>query len=130
MNTYIISKLLLIQEIAEQSNNSLQPILCSKANRINERYYLEFTWSQRMITNIDLNPAAGKDDIVKKFLVYKLNSFLSIDWVSNGIFGHDDVGFDKMLGYPHYRDLTIASTINDNILIGCNRGNYKKAIAS
>ena len=49
----------LSQDNAYQNTYNLQPTLCTKANRINNRYYLEFNGSQRMISDIDLNPTAG-----------------------------------------------------------------------
>ena len=65
----------LSQDNAEQLTSANQPTLCSKANPLNKRCYLEFNGSKRMISNIDFNPASGQDDIVNIFIVYKLNSF-------------------------------------------------------
>ena len=60
----------LSQDDAEQSTANLQPTICTKSNRVNKRYYLEFNGSQRMISDIDLNPTAGEEDIVNIFIVY------------------------------------------------------------
>ena len=77
-----------------------QPKLCTKANKINNRYYIEFTSvnSERMISQIDLNPGTNQSDIVNIFIVYKLNSRSTTSyWVNNGLFGHDNGGFDKFV---------------------------------
>ena len=83
---------------ANQSTTSHQPKLCTKANKINNRYHIEFTSanSERMISQIDLNPGTNQADIVNIFIVYKLNSRTTTNyWVNNGLFGHDNTGFDK-----------------------------------
>ena len=85
---------------ANQTTVSNQPKLCTKANKINNRYYIEFTSSnsERMIAQIDLNPASGQPDTVNIFIVYKLNSRSLVNyWVNNGLFGHDNAGFDKFV---------------------------------
>lgn len=45
-----------------------------------------------MISDINLNPAAGENDIVNVFIVYKLNQATSSrpGNRSNGLFGHDN----------------------------------------
>ena len=65
----------LSQDDAEKQTISLQPTLCTKANRINKRYYLEVSATQRMISDINLNPGSGEEDIVNIFIVYKLNFY-------------------------------------------------------
>ena len=85
---------------ANQSTTSHQPKLCTKANKINNRYHIEFTSanSERMISQIDLNPGTNQQDIVNIFIVYKLNSRTTTNyWVNNGLFGHDNAGFDKFV---------------------------------
>ena len=62
------------QDDAFQSDMLKQPTICSKQNRVNKRYYIEFTGSERMLSDIDLNPAVGHHDIVNVFIVSKLNS--------------------------------------------------------
>ena len=105
----------LSQDNAEQITANLQPILCTKANRVNKRYYLQFNGSQRMISDINLNPASGEEDIVNIFIVYKLNSIPTHYWV-NGIFGHDDAGYDKFLGLAP-GNLIVSGTQNNFINI-------------
>ena len=85
---------------ANQSSVSNQPKLCTFANKINNRYHIEFNSvnSERMISQIDLNPGTNQQDIVNIFIVYKLKSRSSINyWVNNGLFGHDNGGFDKFV---------------------------------
>ena len=103
-----------------QTNNSLQPTVCTKANKINKRYYLEFNGSQRMISNNYLNPQSGIADIVNIFIVYKLNSFSGSNWVRNGFFGHDNGGYDKAVYFSPAGELMIAGTTNNLIVIGPN----------
>ena len=85
---------------ANQNSVSNQPKLCTKANKINNRYHIEFNSLnfERMISQIDLNPGTNQQDIVNIFIVYKLKSRSSVNyWVNNGLFGHDNIGFDKFV---------------------------------
>ena len=85
---------------ANQNTVSNQPKLCTKSNKINNRYHIEFNSvnSERMISQIDLNPGTNQQDIVNIFIVYKLKSRSSVNyWVNNGLFGHDNGGFDKFV---------------------------------
>ena len=85
---------------ANQNTVSHQPKLCTKANKINNRYHIEFTSanSERMISQIDLNPGTNQQDIVNIFIVHKLKSRSTTNyWVNNGLFGHDNTGFDKFV---------------------------------
>ena len=118
----------LSQDHAEQTTYNLQPTLCTKANRSNNRYYLEFN-SQRMISDINLNVASGEKDIINVFIVYKLNSFSISYWTSNGLFGHDAMGFHKFISFSHYGDLIISSTLNDMTVIGQNVTNGRTPIS-
>ena len=106
----------LSQDDAIQSDMLKQPVLCDKNERINNRYFIKFTGSELMLSDIDLNPAAGSDDIVNIFIVYKLNSIPTHYWV-NGLFGHDDQGYDKFIGL-YTNNLIISGTVNNFINIG------------
>ena len=107
-----------------------QPKLCTKANKINNRYHIEFNSvnSERMISQIDLNPGTNQQDIVNIFIVYKLKSRSSVNyWVNNGLFGYDNRGFDKFVcfgknGTNGEESLMIAG-INgaDAVIIGPHR---------
>ena len=106
----------LSQDDAYQTDMAKQPTICSKANRVNKRYYIEFTGSERLLSDIDLNPAVGADDIVNIFIVYKLNTIPTHYWV-NGLFGHDNSGYDKFIGL-YTNNLIISGTVNNFINIG------------
>ena len=111
---------------ANQNATGNQPKLCTKANKINNRYHIEFTSanSERMLSEIDLNPGNNQQDIVNIFIVYKLNSRSTTNyWVNNGLFGHDNGGFDKIVcfgihGTTGFETLMIAGVNGDVILFG------------
>ena len=111
---------------ANQSATGNQPKLCTKANKINNRYRIEFSSanSERMISQIDLNPGNNQSDIVNIFIVYKLNSRSSTNyWVNNGLFGHENGGFDKFVCFGKHgttgeETLMIAGVNGDVILFG------------
>ena len=118
----------LSQDDAYQSDMVKMPVICDKNNRINNRYYIEFTGSERLLSDIDLNPAVGADDIVNIFIVYKLNSIPVHYWV-NGVCGHDDGGYDKFIGL-YTNNLIISGTVNNFINIGTGAVNgYQPYVA-
>ena len=119
----------LSQDHAEQTTYNLQPSLCSKGNRINKRYYLEFNGSQRMISSIDLNVANGEEDIVNIFILYYIDSFSGTYWCRCGLFGHDNGQFDKFIAFSDQGDLIVSGTVNDHIVIGKNTTNGKSPTA-
>ena len=80
---------------ATQTDSSKRPTLCTKAEKLNGRYFLKFYGTQKMISQVDLN-----NDAVNVFIIYKLNSRGSAQsYWNNGLFGHDDVGFDKFVAH-------------------------------
>ena len=123
----------LSQDDAIQSDMLKQPVLCDKNERVNNRYYIKFTGSELMLSDIDLNPASGADDIVNIFIIYKISIFSGSYWTQLGVCGHDDSNFDKFISY-YNQNLLISGTTNDYILIGNNgttKAKYKnKANAS
>ena len=112
---------------AEQTTTINQPTLCTAATRINNRYYLNFNGSQRMLSNIDLNVSSGSQDIVNIFIVYKLNSYTGTYWIRNGLFGHDDSGFDKFVAFSPSGELVVSGSTNDHIVLGPNAFNGKSS---
>ena len=120
----------LYENHAEQTTTTNQPTLCTSAFRNNNRYYLNFNGSQRMLSNIDLNVAAGEQDIVNVFIVYKLLSFTGTYWTRNGLFGHDNGSFDKFVSFGPSGDLIVAGATNDHIVIGVNQVNGKNPTAN
>ena len=121
----------LSQDDAVQTVVSEQPLLCSKANRVNKRYFLEFDGSknQRMIPNINLNALPGEDDIVNFFIVYKLSSFGGSYWTRSGLFGHDNGNFKRFFSFSPQGDLMVSGTTNDHIVIGQNTTNGRSPIS-
>ena len=119
----------LSQDHAEQTTYNLQPTLCTKSNRVNKRYYLEFNGSQRMISDINLNVASGDEDIVNVFIVYQIKGLSTSYWTSSGLFGQDAMGFHRFISFSHFGDLIISSTVNDMTVIGKNVTNGRTPIS-
>ena len=114
---------------SNQTTQSAKPILCTKAEKINYRYYLKFDGNKRMLSNINLNPGSGQDDIVNVFIVYRLNSYTGSYAVRNGLFGHDNGGYDKFIAFSSTGHLLVSGTINQHIVIGPSSFNSKNATA-
>ena len=121
----------LSQSNAEQTTYNLQPTICTKANRINNRYYLEFDGSkkQRMISDINLNASAGEEDIINIFIVYYIDSFGGSYWTRCGLYGADNGGFDAFTSFSPHGDLIVSKTTNDHIVIGKSVTNGRSPIA-
>ena len=103
---------------AEQTNNSLRPTLASEKHA--KRFFISFNGSQRMTSAIDLNPASGANDRVHVFHVFRVHSHNgSNQHFRNGLFGHDDGGWDKFLVYkPTTHNLLISGIQNaGNVLV-------------
>ena len=120
----------LYENHSEQTTSANQPTLCTSAFRLNNRYYLNFNGSQRMLSNIDLNVASGGLDIANVFIVYKLISYTGTYWTRNGLFGHDNGGFDKFVSIGPSGDLIVADAVNDHIVIGPHTVNGRTPIAN
>ena len=108
----------LYENHAEQTTTANQPTLVASAFKLNNRYYLNFNGSQRMLSNINLNVASGGQDIVNIFIVYKLISFNGTYWLRNGLFGHDDAGFDTFVAFSPSGHLVVAGTQQNHIVVG------------
>ena len=113
---------------ATQATKANRPILCTKAEKNNYRYYLKFDGNKRMLSDINLNPGSGQDDIVNVFIVYRLNSNLGSHF-RNGLFGHDNGGWDKFVAFSPNGELVVSGTTNNHIVIGQKAFNGKNAIA-
>ena len=70
----------------------------------------------RMVSNINLNPASGADDIVHVFILFRLKSHSGPDaHFRNGLFGHDNQGWDKFICYkPTTNNLLISGVHGTN----------------
>ena len=69
-----------------------------------------------MVSNINLNPASGADDIVHVFILFRLKSHSGPDaHFRNGLFGHDNQGWDKFICYkPTTNNLLISGVHGTN----------------
>ena len=116
---------------AVQNTTSLQPTFSTKSERINYRYFLKFDGSKRMVSDINLNPASGSKDIVNIFIVYRLKSFFANNyWVRNGLFGHDNGGYDKFISFSPNSELIVSGDKNNFNVIGSNPVTLKYPIAA
>ena len=69
-----------------------------------------------MISGIDLNPASGQDDIVHVFILFRLKTYSGANaYFRNGLFGHDNQGWDKFVAYD--------AILNNLIISGVHRIN-------
>ena len=114
---------------ATQTTKANRPILCTKAEKINYRYYLKFDGNKRMLSAINLNTGSGQADIVNIFIVYRLNSYTGPYGLRNGLFGHDDgAGFDKFIAFSPDKSLVIAGTTGGYTVVGPNSYSGKNPI--
>ena len=79
---------------ATQTDASKRPTVCTKAEKHNGRYFLKFSGSQKMVSQVNLN-----NDCVNVFIVYKMTSSNSPNFWVNGLFGHDNLGYDKFVAH-------------------------------
>ena len=79
---------------ATQTDASKRPTVCTKAEKHNGRYFIEFNGTQKMISQVDLN-----NDAVNVFIVYRMTSSNSPNFWVNGLFGHDNLGYDKFVAH-------------------------------
>ena len=79
---------------ATQTDASKRPTVCTKAEKHNGRYFLKFSGSQKMVSQVNLN-----NDCVNVFIVYKMTSRISPNVWVNGLFGHDNLGYDKFVAH-------------------------------
>ena len=92
---------------ATQTDSSKRPLVCTKAEKQNGRYFIKFSRSQKMISQVNLN-----NNAVNVFVVYKLNSRSQSYW-NNALFGHDDIGYDKFVAYSG-SNLVVSGAANPN----------------
>ena len=85
---------------AKMSNTASQPLLCAKAERVNNRYFLKFDGNKRLTSYINLNPKPSEYGICNVFIVYHLKAFdANTYWHRNGLFGNDNGGYDKFVSF-------------------------------
>ena len=106
---------------AVQNTANLQPLLCTKSEKVGNRYFLKFDGTQRLISDINLNAVSGAKVIVNVFIVYRIKAYDANNYqVRNGLFDHDYRGYDKFVSFGPSGDLIITETTNDYIVIGSN----------
>ena len=82
-----------VESDANQTDSSKRPTLCTKVEKQNRRYFLKFSGSQKMISQVDLN-----NDAVNVFVVYRLTS-RPLGYWNNGLFGIDNGGYDFFVAH-------------------------------
>ena len=101
---------------ATQFTPTLQPKLSTAKNE--KRFFFTFDGAKRMLSNIDLNPATGDNDIVHVFILFRLATHAgSNQHFRNGLFGHDNAGWDKFVVYNTSQQLLISGTTNQKTLV-------------
>ena len=105
---------------ATQSTVARRPKLSTAKNA--RRYFLTFDGTDdRMVSSIDLNPASGADDIVHVFILFRVKTHAGSSLhFRNGLFGHDNGGWDKFVCFkPPPSNLLISGvkTLN-NLEVG------------
>ena len=83
-----------------------------------------------MVSDINLNAVSGEKDIINIFIVYRIKGYDANTYqVRNGLFAHDNGGFDKFVSFSPNGDLIVSGTTNDYIIIGSNPTLNKQPIA-
>ena len=101
---------------ATQNTTNLQPTLCTKSEKVGNRYFLKFDGTQRLISDINLHVVGGAKDIVNIFIVCRIKAFdANIYWIRNGLFGHG-----KFVSFNPSGDLVVSGTTNKHTVIGSN----------
>ncbi|XP_002122386.3 uncharacterized protein LOC100185808 [Ciona intestinalis] len=110
---------------ALQNNSQFQPRLSQE--RQNGHRFLVFDKKyNRLITDLDLNPKNGENDLVTVFIVYRPDSFRvnnpnrPSNW--QGLFGTDNKGWDKFIALASDR-IVVSGTVRYNIQITSNLTN-------
>ena len=106
--------------IATQSVLSRRPILSTTKNA--KRFYFTFDGNKRMTSNINLNPGGG-NDIVHIFILFRMATMAgSNQYFRNGLFGHDNGGWDKFVAFnpKNNNNLLISGTTNQKTEVGRN----------
>ena len=97
---------------ATQSTVALRPKLSTTKNA--KRFFFTFNGTKRMLI-INLNPPTGGQDIVHVFILFRLATHAGSNAnFRNGLFGHDNGGWDKFVAYDPLssNSLLISGTTN------------------
>ena len=99
---------------ASQSVNNLKPAICTKAERVNNRYFLKFTGTEFLYSEVNLN-----HQTVSMFIVYKLTSLQGNYWIRCGLTGNDR-SWNKFIAFGPLGDLVVSGTSNQITVFGSN----------
>ena len=105
---------------ATQTTTAQQPKLSTPKNA--KRFFFTFDGAKRMLSNINLNPGGG-NDIVHVFILFRLTTHAGSNaHFRNGLFGHDNGGWDKFVAFnpQNSNNLLISGTANQKIEVGFN----------
>ncbi|XP_018672489.3 uncharacterized protein LOC108950824 [Ciona intestinalis] len=81
---------------ALQNTSQLQPRL-SQDRQNGHRFLVFDKINTRLITNLDLNPKQGENDLITVFVVYRLDSPRRYTKTWHGLFGIDNGDYDKVI---------------------------------
>ena len=98
---------------ATQTTSAQQPKLSTTKNA--KRFFFTFDGTKRMLSNVDLNPATGANDIVHVFILFRLTTHSGSNAnFRNGLFGHDNGSWDKFVSFNPLssNSLIISGTTN------------------
>nr|XP_026690378.1 uncharacterized protein LOC100178097 isoform X3 [Ciona intestinalis] len=101
---------------ALQSNLQLQPRL-SQARQNGHRFLMFDQMPNRLITNLNLNPKQGENDLFSVFIVYRVDSHSQVSiqpW--RGLFGTDNRYWDKFIALG-IDSLSVSGAVGDMIQI-------------
>ena len=88
---------------ADQTVTSLKPTLSTGKNA--KRYFIKFDGSERMVSKLNLN-----NDQVHIFILFRILTHSgSNQWFRNGLFGHDNGGWDKFVAFEANTNKLIVS---------------------
>ena len=113
---------------ATQSVTYLKPSLSTAKNA--KRYYIDFSGTERMNSDVNLN-----NDQVHVFILFSISTYNGSNrWFRNGLFGHDNGGWDKFVAFTaNTNKLIVAGAEKDgtemndgyNITLGTNEWQTK-----
>ena len=93
---------------AKQNFSTIKPTLCNVANRVNNRYFIEFSGRSVLFSDIDLTQPSSSSKITNFFVVYRLKGYHgSIDWFRNCFFREGDY----FVGFSTLGDLIVSNTV-------------------
>ena len=111
---YLVFDQTLNKNHANQNDNTIKPTLCNVSNRVNNRYFIEFSGREVFKSEIDLKPPSRTSNI-NFFMIYRLKDYDgSRNWLRNCFFrqGYYFVGFSTL------RDLITSNSSSRFIRIG------------